>query len=214
MLSEMRGGLRGAISMGAIYSAAYSIVPKILREFRATHPHVNVQLSEMGVAEQHKALHEGTIDIGLLRPPTIDKQLEYVTLFKERFVAVMPAGHRLSRKKQVSLADIAAEPFVALPSPLSESVGALMAEMFERNSLRLNIVQEVLEMHTLLCLIASGLGVSVVPASVQNIRLRDIAYREISDRTPMTAICLAFNRRTTSLLVPRFVEVVRATVRG
>jgi DNA-binding transcriptional LysR family regulator len=65
-------------------------------------------------------------------------------------------------------------------------------------------------MHTLICLVASGLGVSVVPASVSDIKLRDVAYRPIDIKTPLTPVCLATNPASTSMVAPHFVASVRA----
>ena len=203
-------GLQGSLSIGAIYTAAYTIVPKILRAFRAKFPDITVHLREMSIGEQHEALRDGVIDVGLLRPPLLDPQLDYVTLFKEPFVAVIPSRHRLCQSRRLSLAEIAAEPFVSLPPELSDSVGAVAGQMFARNGLRLNIVQQVAEMHTLICLVASGLGVSVVPASVADVRLRDIVYRPIDMETPLTPVVLATNRAATSLVAPHFIASVRA----
>jgi DNA-binding transcriptional LysR family regulator len=58
--------------------------------------------------------------------------------------------------------------------------------------------------------VASGLGVSVVPASVADIRMRDVAYRPIREETPLTPACLATNRTSSSLVLPHFVETVKA----
>lgn len=211
---SMGQGVHGAISVGAIYTAAYTIVPQCLRAFRAAFPLVRVTLREMGIAEQHRALHDGSIDVGLLRPPLLDATLDYVTLLREPLVAVLPARHALARQKRVSLAALAAEPFVSLPALVRDSVGAVVAEMFARGGLRPEIVQEVAEMHTLICLVASGLGVSVVPASVADMRMRDIAYRPILGETPLTPLCLATSRAARSLVAPHFVATVQAALKS
>ncbi len=206
---QARGeGLRGAISVGAIYTAAYTIVPRILRAFREACPLVTVQLREMSIDEQHAALNRGAIDAGLLRPPANDSRLDYLTLFEEPFVAIIPARHRLRAKRSLSLADIADEPFVSLPRLYHNSVGAVAAGMFEAGGLRPRVVQEVGEMHTLICLVASGLGVSVVPASLSEIRMRDVLYKPIQDVTPMTPLCLATRHEPPSAVVQAFVETI------
>lgn len=201
-------GLRGTISIGAIYTAAYTLVPKILRAFREAYPLVSVQLQEMSIAEQHVALEAGRIDAGLLRPPLSNDRLAYTTLFEEPFVAVIPARHKLRGKRSVSLADLAAEPFVSLPRVFHGSVGAVAADMFTRHGLRTQVVQEVAEMHTLICLVASGVGVSVVPASISGIRMSDILYRPIIQKTPLTPVCLATNRSSASTILPHFADTV------
>lgn len=202
-------GLRGTISIGAIYTAAYTLVPKILRAFRQAYPLVTVQLQEMSIAEQHRALEAGRIDAGLLRPPLTNDNLAYATLFEEPFVAVIPAQHRLRTKRSVSLADLAAEQFVSLPRVYHGSVGAVAADMFGRQGLQTQVVQEVAEMHTLICLVASGIGVSVVPASISGIKMNDILYKPIVEKTPLTPVCLATRHTPVSSVLPHFFEVVR-----
>lgn len=209
--AQMSGkGLRGEISIGAIYTAAYTVLPRLLRLFREACPQVTVRLQEMGIAEQHAALRAGKLDAGLLRPPADAPGLDFTTLFEEPFVAVVPARHRLRSKRALTLKEIAAEPFVSLPRIYRDSVGGEVAGMFSRARLQPDIVQEVAEMHTLICLVASGLGVSVVPSSISGIRMRDVLYKPIVGDTPLTPVCLATARDGMSMVTPRFVEIVRA----
>lgn len=203
-------GFRGAISIGSIYTAAYTIAPRLLRAFRAAYPLVTINLQEMGIAEQQAALNKGVIDVGLLRPPFSEDNLDYITLFDEPFVAAIPSRHRLRNQQSVSLKDLAAEPFVSLPRLYHGSVGAVAAGMFAARRLKPEIVQEVAEMHTLICLVASGLGVSVVPASLAGVKMQDVLYKPIKERTPRTPVCLAVSATSASAVTARFVETVRS----
>ena len=144
-----------------------------------------------------------------VRPP-MRRGLDFISLFDEHFVAVIPAQHRFRTKRTLTLKEIAAEPFVSLPRLYSDSVGGEVAGMFSRARLKPEIVQEVAEMHTLICLVASGLGVSVVPSSISGIRMRDVMYKPIAEATPRTPVCLATARDGVSMVTPRFVEIVRA----
>jgi DNA-binding transcriptional LysR family regulator len=207
-------GERGRLAIAAIYSAAYVIVPRILRAFHARYPLVEVTLAEMSIAAQHRALHEGVIDIGIVRAPINDAALHYLPIAHDRLIAVIPQRHRLARKKSVSLDELAAEPFLSLPRALSQSEGARIADLFRAQGLALNVVHEVAEMHSLVCLVASGMGVAVVPDSVRHIRIAGIAYRELATKTPATPIYLAWAKDATSPVLPNFVEIARTTMEG
>jgi DNA-binding transcriptional LysR family regulator len=207
-------GERGRLAIAAIYSAAYVIVPRILRAFHARYPRVEVTLAEMSIAAQHRALHEGAIDVGIVRPPTFDTALNYLPIAQDRLIAVLPQRHPLARKQSVSLKEIAAEPFLSLPRALSQSEGARVAELFEGHGLSLDILHEVAEMHSLVCLVAAGLGVSVVPESVSHLRLAGIAYRALATKTPATPIYLVWKKDATSPVLPRLVETARAAMQG
>jgi DNA-binding transcriptional LysR family regulator len=108
----------GRLRIGFVSSAALTIVPRIVVEFRKYNPGVALRLISLRTTSQVKKLLDKSIDIGFLRLPLSNKQLNHTVIHQEQFVAVMPRGHRLARTNQIHVSQLRAEPFVAVCSPL------------------------------------------------------------------------------------------------
>src|SRR5580704_10569319 len=90
-----RGSL-GTLSIGFVGSAMFSpTLPDILREFRTGHPEVELVLRELPTVAQLNALVRGELDLGVIRGPIaerdIDPQLEFLTIQRENLVAALPS---------------------------------------------------------------------------------------------------------------------------
>jgi DNA-binding transcriptional LysR family regulator len=105
-------GETGRLVIGFVRSTPFTILPGIVVRFRAAYPDVELELREMSNPNQVKSLENGIVDVGLLRPPISSRALQMVTLIREPFLALVPAGHPLARRKETSIRQLAAEPFV------------------------------------------------------------------------------------------------------
>jgi DNA-binding transcriptional LysR family regulator len=73
---------------------------------------------------------------------------------------------------------------------------------------KLNVVQEVSDTHTLIGLVAAGVGVSLVPASLQTIQISQVKYLPLREKTPLTTLQLVFNKENSSAVLRNFVDLV------
>lgn len=205
-------GEEGSLSIGAIFSSIYTVVPRALRAYTGSHPGVDLRLQEMTNVQQVLALREGRIDLGILRGPLADPDLDTTVLFSEPFVAAIPADHPLAEKTRVSPDDVAAYPLISISPAANQTFSARMVgTLFDRDH-HLNIVQEVVDMHTLIGLVGAGLGISVVPASLQSIRISQVVYRPFTRATPSTAMQMAWRKDSASRTLQPFVACAQAAV--
>src|SRR5207245_7422146 len=72
-----------------------------------------------------------------------------------------------------------------------------------------NVIQEVIEMHTIVSLVAAGMGVSLVPLSARNIRSQGVVYRELEGTATLTEMAVAWRRDLPSAIVQNFLTVAR-----
>ena len=96
-------------------SALLSLVPGVVRRYRAARPDVEVQLRERSTEEQLRELRAGSIDVALVPLPVDAPDLRSEVLRRERAVAALPAAHPLAARKQVPLRLLGAEPLVMFP---------------------------------------------------------------------------------------------------
>ncbi len=105
---EFSGLRRGRLSIGVLHSPAARLLPVFLAEFRRVHPGVELVLREEGVsADLEQLVHDGVLDLAIIRLPKRRPDLEVKLLVREPMVLVVPPGHRLSDRRSVALAELA-----------------------------------------------------------------------------------------------------------
>lgn len=80
--------------------------------FRTPYPRVELKLFEMTISEQIQALREEEVDIGLLRPPISDDNLESRLVGTQKFVVALPRSHPHAQAGRISLSALKDNPFV------------------------------------------------------------------------------------------------------
>lgn len=202
-------GETGRLALGFVGSATHDVLPRLLRGFRERAPDVSVGLVELSSQAQAEALAARRIAAGLLRLPVADPGIAVLPLLEERLVAALPDFHPLARQGALSLSALADEPLVLFrrennPAFYDDVVDACRAAGFSPR-----ILQEAWEMLTVVSVVAAGLGVSVVPASVQGLRPQGVAYRPLTDAAVRLVVALAWRPADASPMVEALVDVAR-----
>ena len=210
-LRSIASGEQGRLRIGFVSLADYGVLPALLKGFKAVRPGVTLALREMLSPEQAAALGAGELDFGLLLPPVDGEAgLEHLVVQRERFVAALPARHRLARESgRLAVGELAGEPFVMVPRAIAPGLYDIVRGLAARAGIPLNVAQEAIQMQTVVSLVSSGLGVAVVPASVSNLGRRGVAYRELADRHPRLDLWLAWRRGGLSAAARDFVAHAR-----
>ena len=218
-VTELRGmasGERGRLRIGFVSLADYSVLPSLLKGFKAARPGVQLALREMLSPEQSLALTAGELDFGLLLPPVSESEaLEHLVVQRERFVAALPARHRLAAARgPLAMSELAGESFVMVPREIAPGLYDIVGGLAARAGFSLNVAQEAIQMQTVVSLVSSGLGAAVVPGSVANLARRGVVYRRISDRHPMLELWLAWRVGTPSAAAAEFIALARSLAKA
>jgi DNA-binding transcriptional LysR family regulator len=158
---DAMGLLSGRVRVGSIPSAAVAFLPKVIARFARAHPNVEIVLLEepsQSTQLLEEWLRTGTIDAALIQLPAVDTKI--TTLMRDELRAILPASSPLSRRCQVSIRDLAAEPFI-MSRYTSER---LLYEAYARSRLTPSVRFEVQDRETLVSMVREGLGISIVPA--------------------------------------------------
>lgn len=178
--------------IGFVSSTMYGALPQLVRLFRAARPQTELALLEMSTVEQLDALKGGRIDVGYGRIRIDDPGIKREVLREERLVAAIPMGHELSFSDGVvSLLDIARYDNLVYPREPRPSYADQVLSLFRDLGLEPANVHEVQEMQTALGLVASGMGVCVVPASVHRLRPDEVVYRPIAEPQAVSPIIMS-----------------------
>jgi DNA-binding transcriptional LysR family regulator len=213
-LRSMSAGEHGRLRLGFVSLADFGVLPALLKAFKAARPGVALALREMLSPDQVAAIAAGELDFGLLLPPVASADLEHVVVQRERFVAALPARHRLARGRgRLAVRELAEEVFVMVPRAIAPGLYDIVAALAARAGFAPRIAQEAIQMQTVVSLVSSGLGVALVPASVANLGRRGVTYRELSDVHPRLDLWLAWRRGALGAAAREFVQYARRLAR-
>jgi len=201
-------GAAGTLSIGFVSTAAYNVLPTIVPAFRARRPGVRLALREATSDVQPAALASGELDVGFLIPGALDPSLAYAPLHREPLIAALPARRRWPAR--VPLRSIAGEPFILFPREVAPDLHEAIVALCRRAGFSPTIGQEAIQMQTIVSLVAGGMGVSLVPASLEHLRRDGVVYRPLAERGPQVEIGLAWRASDDSPLTRAFVAEARA----
>jgi DNA-binding transcriptional LysR family regulator len=202
-------GLRGQVVIGFVSSAAYNVLPTILRTFRTCIPDVNLELHELTTDQQLQWLRDGRIDVGFLRPPVEEDTFCWEIIFHESLVVALPEVHPLANQSSVSLSSLKNELFILFPRPLAPGLYDSIISFCQQANFSPTVAQEAIQMQTIVSLVAAEMGVAIVPESLQHLQRTGVVYKPMQELTPKVTLAMIWRRENTSATVQRFLEVVR-----
>lgn len=204
-------GELGEMKIGFTSSAPFnSSLPKAIYAFRQAYPAVHLNLQEMSSKSVADALLDETIEIGLMRPLALPDSLSVVELLREPLVAVLSVAHPLAQAEQrgIELKELATEPFVFFPRSYGSGLYAQFLSLARQAGFNPHIAQEAGEAMTIIGLVAAGLGVSVLPASFQWMRIEGVVYRPLLDPGAVTAVWLVQRKGQPTAMAQAFTELL------
>ncbi|MFT5644374.1 MAG: DNA-binding transcriptional LysR family regulator [Janthinobacterium sp.] len=206
-------GETGKLVLAFVSSADYSVLPPLLRAYRASYPQVQITLQEATSDRQLDELLDGRIDLGLLIPPLSDKakaELDYLPLLNEPLILAAPADlPELCGKHEVSLSALPPLPLIIFPRVNSPGLYDAILAVFRAAGITPAIEQEAIQMQTIVSLVSAGMGIALVPQSVANLRRPGVAYLPLTQATPLVETGLAWRRDNASPVLKGFLELVR-----
>lgn len=196
---EALQGLEGQLRMGFIGTATYQLLPRLIPALRQAFPKLELDLLEMTSLEILEGIQSQHIDMGFLRFPVLDApDIDVIPLERDDFVLAVPSGSPLAAAGQTCLAlsQVAQEPFILYPKSRVPSLAALAYTRCQLSGFSPKVVQEAMQVHTILSLVASGVGVALVAGVAQHAQVPGVTYLTLTDTPPEFCVGMA-------LAVPR-----------
>jgi DNA-binding transcriptional LysR family regulator len=207
-------GKQGVVRLGFVSTAGTHMVPRLIREYRARNPRVEFSLRNVLTADQGKMLEDGALDLGFLRMPFIGgPSVEVVPIHEEEFVIVVPSSHSLAKKSRVRLRETANETHVLYERAHAPGFHDLVLAILNGAGVIPTVIQVAGEMPTLIALIASGAGISLLPISAVKITRATVVGCKISDKIPISEIGLAWSKKPALTVVEQFKKFALANAR-
>ena len=205
-----RGEL-GQIRLGFTNSAHFNpVVPFVISSFRQRHPELELELAEMNTSDLIDGLSRGTLDCAFSRANLVeDARFNVVRVATEALVAVLPVDHRCSDADPVALVDMAEERFIMKPRSVGPELHKAVMGACRRAGFEPKMHEGAPQLASVITFVAAGLGVSLVPASMQQIRAPGVTYRALDDTEANVALSVVWRSGERSVVVRNFIAMVR-----
>lgn len=214
--SSAAHGKSGKLSMGFTTSTiTHWLAPHLIGGFRQSYPDIEIEYQEGSAARLIESVTRGSLDVGLLRTPVSRPDgISFQSLLKEQMLLALPASHPIAvaaRKSNdgklatLSLRALKDEPFILTRRYGAAGMYADLVAACERAGFALQIAAEVENMLTNVALVAAGVGVSAVPASMRGIHTDSVAYFRPKEAAQLAAsLNLAYLSSVPNPTVARF----------
>tara|TARA_R110001592_G_scaffold363372_1_gene686030 strand:+ start:140557 stop:141477 length:921 start_codon:yes stop_codon:yes gene_type:complete len=204
-------GQLGRLDVGIFGSAIYGAVPTIIREFRATHPKVEIILHNLDRPGQIKALRERRLTAGLNRFFGDEPGLSWEKVHSERMNLAVYLDHPFANRSSITPSEVGHEPLILYPRKVRPSFIDYVQKMFHECGITPNIAHEVDDVTTAIALVSSGMGLSLVTQSASNLRLPNVGYIPLEhNANGEFDLDIIYRSDDSSPLLQTFLETVRA----
>jgi DNA-binding transcriptional LysR family regulator len=181
------------------------MVPHIVGQFRELNPEVEFSLRAIPTADQVRMLETGSLDVGFLRLPIAGHSaLDVVAVHRERFVLVVPASHKLAKRKRVRLSEVSGEDFVMYERSFAPGFHDLIFAMLRDATIVPNVSQTGAELATLVSLVDAHMGIAILPASAVSHSVAAVIACDIVDQIPMSEIAIVVSKHVRASVVDNF----------
>lgn len=174
---------RGRVTLAAMPSFAGNLLPSILKTFRSRYPHVNVTVNDVINEQVLEMVRDRQVELGVAFEPQQSSSLEFTPLYIDRFVAVVPSDSPLADCGETDWQSLLKLPFITLQRP--STVRVMLEEHLQARNMKLPVELESHQLATVGRMVASGLGVSAVPALCAG-QMHELGARCITLRDPLT----------------------------
>jgi DNA-binding transcriptional LysR family regulator len=197
-------GIAGTVRLGVIAPVANSWLANVLRSFRQQFPGVQLSVFDLTSIEQLRRLRLNELDVGLLRPPIGDSDLDSVFVEKSEQVLALPAGHKLAKKRKLEWKDFDKQELVMIhPNGQHGYYDAFMAACAKAGA-KPHPAQYAHDIQTKMWLISAGFGIAPTTATLKQIKRPGLVFRDLPSPLAPVQTVLVWRKRDDSPVLEHF----------
>ncbi|WGM19746.1 LysR family transcriptional regulator [Paenarthrobacter sp. OM7] len=193
-VSAGTGTVYGKIAIGFSGALNHATLPPLTRALRQRYPQLDVTLR--GGLLTQEALHQlgnGALDLAFIGLPIDAPSLATRRIAIERLGVTLPADHPLAGHASVEMAELAGDPFITMPAAQGSTLREVTFAACAAAGFRPRIAQEVSDPYTALSLVAGGVGISLMPGSIEGIMPAGIVFLPLQGDDVLLFSGLAWN---------------------
>jgi len=214
---QLKAGITGRLTISFVGTADYSVLPKLVQCYTERFPNVEVTLTEATSDVQIATLLEGRGGVGIVIPPpnaVFPKPLSYLPLVTEPLIAAVPESWIAeqvapSPKGQLSPEQVIDAPLILFPRHSAPAFHDLVTSYIADQGGEIQIVQEAVQMQTIISLVSAGMGIALVPASLRNLARTGVQYMDLAGEAPLLETGLTWNAEEVTPTMEHFLKIAQ-----
>jgi DNA-binding transcriptional LysR family regulator len=183
----------GELKIGYISSLYQHQLANVLKGMREVFPYIKTRLYEVPTIKQIEALEQGKLDVGILRAPVHSEKLKIHSLFFDPFTVVIPSAEKKFADREALSDFLKRCSFIFFNREYAPDYYNKLIEVCERLGFKPHILHEANNIHSILQLVEAGLGVSILPSSLeQQYAGLDVSFIRLNEIPITTEVVLAY----------------------
>lgn len=191
-------------------------LPALLHRFSEARPEVELDLRDITVQEQVTALADERIDVAFLRSPPgpLPSSIKLTAFSRQPLDVVMSREHPAAHADKLTLRDLANERFIVVGDPPGVGIGHRVLQLCMEAGFEPATMLQAGDSVSIVSLAAAGLGVGLVPRSLERFGIDGAVFRPIPMANCFTELVIAtraFDRSATTRLLLELAQQSIAT---
>lgn len=208
---QVASGNGGWLGIGFIRSTLFSLLPSVIRNYRAQHPDVHLDLVEVLSEYQEERLRQHRIDVGISRFIGMFERhadMHYEVIINDPFMAALPIDHPLAKHDFFPISAFQHLPFILYPKDNRSPFGQKILSHLEERGVRPSVIHDAIEIHTALALVGAGMGGTLVSGSITPNNRRDVVFLPVNDIEISTTLVAVTRKGEANPLLDSFVRLL------
>lgn len=207
-LQSLANGKISTLKLGFIGSAVQTILPQLLVTLKQKQPDIELSLHELANEIQLNLIQKKELDFGFVRLTATPIGLHSLPIHTEHFSLVLPNNHPMLEQEKPDLYQLKNESFILFSKNYSHSYYDLVMSIFQDHQFTPKVTLRTVNALTIFNMVAQGLGVAIVPASLKNGYQVDVRFLELDSLAQRTTLSLVWNAENRNPGIPFVLDII------
>ncbi|MBT0623120.1 LysR family transcriptional regulator [Pseudomonas fluorescens] len=214
-VEEAVAGQSGLLTIGAISTAMFDVLPGLINQLKQHYPHLTVSVREIDSVEAVPALEAGDIDLAFARlDGDLGPAIQSLPLLEDRLMVALPSHHPLAARTRISLSSLASEPLVMFSRRVSPVYFDNLIATCRASGFSPRVLHEVRSVASQIAFVSCGQGIALVPASLKKLAPENVVLRALTQKLNVVTTAVAWNSERPNPLVTQVIAHLQAHTIG
>ena len=206
-VEEAVAGQSGMLTIGAISTAMFDVLPGLIDQLKQQYPHLTVSVREIDSVEALPALEAGDIDLAFARlDGDLGPAIQSLPVREDRLMVALPSDHPLAARSRISLSSLASEPLVMFSRKVSPVYFDNLIATCRASGFSPRVLHEVRSVASQIAFVSCGQGIALVPAALKKLAPDNVVLRALTQKLNVVTTAVAWNTERPNPLVSELIE--------
>ncbi|HCN63508.1 MAG TPA: LysR family transcriptional regulator [Pseudomonas sp.] len=212
-VEEAVAGQSGVLTIGAISTAMFDVLPGLIEQLKNDYPHLTVSVREIDSVEAVPALETSDIDLAFARlDGDLGASIRSLPLLEDRLMVAMAADHPLASRSRINLSSLANESLVMFSRKVSPVYFDNLIATCKASGFSPRVLHEVRSVASQIAFVSYGQGIALVPASLKKLAPANVVFRPLSQKLNVVTTAVAWNAERANPLIDEIIARFRDKV--